>query len=411
MNSRWYRVIDCLLFIIMLVAAIGAISVLFYRQAIAPIGGMWPSDTYSYIEEICGTNTTYSYPYPIMFAIGKVINCFVGSPMIAIVVTSAIFNGLAIIITKIVFNKQTGARILATIVTVSLFFLSMIYGPVFKALGVNNIYAGVFSPNPWQNQTYMAARPFMILAFLFGAKTLEAYEKELAKGVAVTKEKISKYIVFAIVMLLATMTKPSYTIVHMAAAGIIMIVRFLINKGRIFRQTFILGLCYIPTIISLLYQYFAEFTGVSMVGDEQGIGIELFRVWRGYTDNIPLALILAGLFPLTTLVVYRKDIKIDTQFRFSWQVYLAGLIMAAVFYEKGFREAHGNFMWGYECGLFLVFLTGIIKLLRNTMTCIYDKSLKKQFLVLSVQWFILAIHTIMGLYYFYMLTVFGIDYN
>ena len=84
--------------------------------------------------------------------------------------------------------------------------------------------------------------------------------------------------------------------------------------------------------------------------------------------------------------------------------------MAVVFYEKGSSMYHGNFMWGYICGLCLVFFTSIILLLKDTKEFMLGEKLGKQAAILSIQWILLAIHTLMGLKYFYYLMAFGMDY-
>ncbi len=402
-KKKYYIYIDRLLASVVFVLSLFCISVLFYKQA-TTTGERWQSDIISYIEEITGHNKTYPYPYPIMFMVGRMINTIIASPEMAITLTGVVFIGLSMIITKIVIEKETDAPYFATIATFGLHFVSMIYGDVFDNFGIFTRNTGVFTPNPWYNLTYMAARPFMIMAFVLACSTLKNYENDLV-DFSFNRTKI-KYVLFAVCMLLVTMTKPSYTIVHMGAAGLIMLYRLIISRGSIFKQTIGLGLCYLPTIIDLLYQYLSEFTGGPMVGDEQGIGADLFTVWDHFSDNIPLAILLAGAFPIITLILHIKDLKYDVQFRFAWGIYIVGLAMAAIFYEEGYTKYHCNFFWGYECGLFLVFLCGIIKTIADTLNCIKKPS--KQLVTLSlVQWLVFIVHVAMGLNYFYILTIFG----
>ncbi len=401
------KYLDLCLFIVLYLISIASIAILFYRQATTS-SDLWVSDIISYMEEITGTNSTYAYPYPIMFIAGKIFNAIIGSAPVAITLTGIFFITLSMIITKFVLYKQTQVYYLSTLISFGLHFISMIYSPVFTKLGILTRNTGVFTPNPWYNLTYMAARPFMILAFVLGWWTLANYEVDLKKGSLKDNANIKYYILFALSMLLVTMTKPSYTIVHMGAAGLVMLYRLFINKGKNFVQTFLLGICYIPTIIDLLYQYLLEFTGGALVGTEQGIGIDLFVVWKHFTNNIPLAIVLAGAYPLFTLLVHLQDIKHDDQFRFSWQIYLIGLGMAAIFYEKGYTMYHCNFFWGYECGLFLVFLSSTVKTIRDSFGILKNsKGLSLKGFVLLLQWLLFILHVGMGVYYFYILTALG----
>ena len=409
-NKSVINIIDAVAFILALLASAVAMFVLFYRQAFSD-SVTWLSDMPAYISEMLGTNTKFSFPYPVLFKTAKLINYLAPSPEFAMALAVTLLNILAMIIVKIVFTKQTNARLLATFAIMCLFFCSMIYSDLFKAVGIPERYAGVYSPNPWHNHTYMAARPFMILAFVMGAIVLQNYEKDFAKSQKITKDIICKYVVFACSILLVTLAKPSYTIVHMASSGIVMLYRLFKNSFKTLRQTVFLGICYIPTIIDLLYQFGGVFTGTSVAGDENGIGIALFEVWREYSHNIPISIVLAAAFPLVVLLFHWRDIKSDYQYRYSWQVYLAGLIMGAILVEKGFREYHGNFLWGYICGLFIVFMSSIVLVLRDTIKVISEKLLLTKAMIKPlVEWGFLGVHTLLGLKYFYELTVYGCYY-
>lgn len=401
-DSKIYSVVDLVVFAVALIGAVYAMLFLFYRQAISD-GNTFMSDMGPYIKEMLGEKTQFDFPYPVLFKTGALINVFATSPEWAMAITIMVFNILAMVITRIVLSKQTGAKLLATFCTLGLFFLSMIYSDAFKVFGIPYKYEGVMSPNPWHNGTYMAARPFMILAFVLGAITLARYEKELKDIKQLSARQKRLYLWFAISMLLVTMTKPSYTIIHMAAAGIIMIYRFFASKCRNFKQTIILGCCYIPTIIALLYQYAGVFQGTGADDVERGIGFEFGRVWGQYTTNYPLALFLAGAFPIITLMFHFKDLKGNAQYRFGWQVYLAATVMALCLYEKGFREWHFNFGWGYICGLFIVFMCAVVLMLNDTMKLVQGQLAKGRVIELAVMWLCFITHVLMGLRYFQIL--------
>ena len=391
LSNKYYKALDWVSFVGALVASCGAMYFLFSRQVVSD-GSTYMSDILPYISEMLGIETQFDFPYPVLFKTGYLVTVLIKNPETAMAITVMLFQALAMIITKVVLNKQTGAKLLSTFCTLGLFFDSMIFSEVFKKFGIRYRYEGVMSSNPWHNATYMAARPFVILAFVLGAATLIRYEQELVKKEPVKAPHVIEsgridfveapaalkrfldayglYVGFTLSMLLATMTKPSYTIVHMAAAGIIMLWKFAEARFKNFRQTLLLGVCYIPTIIALLYQYSGVFTGQGADSVERGIGFEIGRVWGQYTSNIPLALFLGAAFPFVTLLFHFKDLKTNNQYRFGWQIYVAATTMALVLYEKGFREWHFNFGWGYICGLFIVFMVSVVMLLNDTMDCL-----------------------------------------
>ena len=160
------------------------------------------------------------------------------------------------------------------------------------------------------------------------------------------------------------MTKPSFTLVMVSAAGLLMLCRLFRSRFRNFIPTVLLGLCFVPTFLDLLYQYSGVF--VPQEGQERGVGFCLGEVWAAYCDSIPLAACLAVGFPLLVLVLNYKEWKRDSLFRFSWLLYLAGLAEAFLLYEKGFRKWDFNFSWGYMCGVFFCHFGALALLLQVT---------------------------------------------
>lgn len=165
------------------------------------------------------------------------------------------------------------------------------------------------------------------------------------------KEYGRDYILFSVYLLLATMAKPSFTIVLVGAAGILMLWRMFHSKFRNFMPTIWLGVCFLPTFADLLYQFRGVF--VPQEGQEGGIGFTLGHVWLQYCSNLPLAIGLAVGFPILVLLLNYKELCRDSIYRFSWQIYGMSFLMAFCLYEKGFREMDFNFSWGYMYGIFL----------------------------------------------------------
>lgn len=403
---------------------------LFYRQCVESMigSGMFPSDMKAYILRMQGLDSGYSFPYPIFFWLSAFLDLFL-SPECAVALATTLLNGLGMILTKWALNQMAYGRLrklfpdwkwlggaCISVLSVSLFFISMVYPPTGIYLpGIKYNYLGVFTANPFHNATYMAARPFAILAFLWFVKLLDSYEafygvrgrqdghklqskrdRENAKTIPSrqgrTGSKLVDYYLFALFLLLATMTKPSFTIVLVGTAGLIMVYRLCWSKFQNLRETVLLGLTFLPTFADLLYQYSGVF--VPKEGVEGGIGFGFGRVWSLYCDNIPLAIGLAVGFPLLVLLLNYKEIMTNTLYRFSWQIFGMGFAMAFLLYEKGFREPDFNFSWGYMYGIFFVFFGSVIVLLQKTAQ-------RKKPLLLLVQWVAFGWHLVCGLYYFY----------
>lgn len=365
------KIIDAVVFILLLATVSVVTLTLFYWQTLADPEISYKSDMKAYIMEMQGLDSGYSFPYPIFFKLAAFIHLFT-SPEYAVALATMLLNSLGMVFVKLALNRiilpecEEGVGILKrgwpmgillSVLTISLFFISMLYPPPGMYLpGIRFRYVGVFSANPFQNATYMAARPFAVLAFLWYVKLLQVYEK---------KASLTDYVLFSVFLLIATMTKPSFTIILVAAAGLLMVFRLCRSGFRNLVPTVRLGLCFIPTFINLLYQYGGVFAAKE--GAEGGIGFTFGEVWGYYCDNIPLAIGIAMGFPLLVLALNFRELKRNTMYRFSWLLYLVGFCMAFFLYEKGFRKPDFNFSWGYMYGIFFCHLSSLTVLLKATV--------------------------------------------
>ena len=410
-ESEKDRKID-FLFFFLLVAMVSAVTLyLFYRQTTGNEAS-FHSDMKAYILEMQGLDSGYSFPYPVFFKLGALIHLLLPAEL-SVAVATMLLNSLAIVTMKYYMNrlllpsvtgglkalKQTEHRtflagVLVSILAVSLFFISMIYLPGgYLIPGLRFKYLGVFTANPFHNATYMAARPFAIMAFFSYAGLLDTYEEGA---------DIKDYVFFSVSLLLATMTKPSFTIVLVGAAGLIMLYRMFRSRFANFKNTIILGVCFIPTFADLLYQFKGVF--VPDEGAEGGIGFCFGEVWMLYCKNFPAALLLGVGFPIVILLFHYKEMLKNTLYRFSWQVYAMSFAMAFLLYEKGFRKPDFNFSWGYMYGIFFAFTGGLILMVQTQGTYLSKKEEHrswKRLGIMAVEWCIYLAHLICGLYYFY----------
>lgn len=283
-------------------------------------------------------------------------------------------------------GRQTGWRqgVLGTLAAFSLLLVSMLYVPTgYRFSGIPFAYIGVFSPNPFHNATYNAARPFAIVSFFLFADILSEYE---------TRADWKKYIGFGLSLALATLTKPSFTLVLVSTAGLIMLYRLVRSRGQGLVAALKLGVAFCPTFAVLLYQFFGVFGPAQ---EEGGIGFGFLTVWKHYCDNIPLALLLAAAFPLTVLLCHIKRTDSRGMNRFAWQFYLVSLAEFVFLYEKGFRLVDANFGWGYMYGLFFVYVSSLLLLVRDSL------QRRGRLWVRLLQWGMFGLHLSLGCCYLY----------
>lgn len=422
-RNKTEKRMDVLFFGVLLFIASAVTLYLFHRQTLGSEQA-FHSDMKAYILEMQGLNTKYSFPYPILFKLGALIHLFAPAEF-SMALATMLLNSLGMVVMKRMLDRQALAGLrgaflknerlrrfpwlagmLLSVLAVSLFFISMVYLPNNYYLpGVHFKYAGVFTANPFHNATYMAARPFAILAFFSFVSLLDHYEKGY-DALGQEGPSLKEYLIFSVSLLLATMAKPSFTIVLVGTAGLIMLYRMIRSRFRSFWPTIRLGLCFLPTFADLLYQ----FRGVFMPreGVEGGIGLCVGEVWHQYCSFVPTGICLAMGFPLTVLVLNFRKVKSDTCCRFSWQVYLMSLVMAYFLYEKGFRKFDFNFSWGYIYGIFFGFTGSLLLLLQVTGRFLSGEERpaekKKRLLqmgLLGFQWLAFLAHLVCGVYYFF----------
>lgn len=388
---------DWLLFLVLLLGYLGVTLFLFHRQTVV-YGGGYASDIPPYINHMQGIDTGYDFPYPVLFTLGKVLMLFT-SPQHAMAIALTLLNGLSALVLKYYMDRAfcgsgkagcvtgpkgsvsgcvssadrnpaggagTVRRLAATLASFAMLFVSMLFPLTW--IGKNGEflellrYKGVFSPNPYHNATYLSARPFAIVSFFLLAELLGEYESD-------GKQKPLKYVAFSLALLLSTMTKPSFTLVAVSTAGLVMLWRLLRSRGKGWRKgcrAFLrLGVCFIPTFLDLLYQFRGVFMGSSN-GVEKGIGFGFLTAWHTAADHVPLSILLGLCFPLLVGILNLHRIKQDSCYRLSWQILAVSLLEFSLLLEKGPRLAHLNFAWGYMYGMFFSYLACLMLLMEDT---------------------------------------------
>lgn len=377
------------------------------------------SDMHDYVNKVAGVEGIYEFPYPVFFSAAGLFAWFL-NPKIAVAVTTMLFNSMALLMTKFYMNRQirpcsgysqkkekgrTKTDIAVSLLTLSLFCISNLYGPQHKSFfGFDYTFrcGGIYTPNPYWNATYLAARLFALICFFEAADLLKEYRsflpvKTADKSTSFFKNGFLHYpwkrcLPFAVSLLLLTMTKPSYTVVIVPVIGIILLVHLISSRGKSFYSAFLLCVTMIPTGLDLLYQFFGVFTGTNSLGEETGVGFAPGAVWHMYSINIPLSIFMGMALPLCILVFNLNEFWKNHLYRFSWYGYLAGTVIFYFLYEKGFRMRHANFAWSYMYGMFFVFFMSFVLLFQNTKAW---RKTKKAILLLP-EWGLFLFHLVCG---------------
>ena len=364
------KTIDRCIFAILLILYSLLMFILFYRQT-TEYRGVYYSDMKAYVLETQGEESGFEFPYRFLFWLSR-IWMLAMTPEAAVAFSTMLLNSLAVLWLKYYFDKflrrfaesnQVSWSLVwdgaVTFMVFSLFFVSMYYGPKgVKIWSYDYIYRcnGILTANPYWNATYLAVRPFSIVGFFLTAELLETYEKEIP---------LKRALLLGGVVFLSAFTKPSFTFILLPVVGLTLLYRLLKSRLSNWKNTLKFGCVFLPTGLLLITQFFGVFTGENVLGEETGIGFEIGKAWRLTSNNIPLSIMLALLFPFCVLALNGLELKKNTQFRLAWQLLAVGLLTFLALYEKGFRMEHLNFSWGYMHGLFFVFMISGFQLLKN----------------------------------------------
>ena len=396
-----------IVYFLLLAAYTCLLFVLFKNQAFHIEYQEYGSDVDAYLLEMQGLDSGFDFPYPVYFMLGKFLALFsdvrMGAALSATILNSISPAVLSFYMLKYLAplvpekdKNRTAFEGFILLAAYSIFFVSMLYPPkniYLPGMTLRNL--GVYSANPYYNQTYLAARGFAIVAFFLFAHILTYYEDHADK---------KEYIAFSVFLLLATLTKPSFTFVLVSAAAVHMIVKLIMSKGKKFKEFLYLLATAVPTFITLLIQFGGVFGSSSHAGADGGVGFGIGKAWSVYTGNIVLAVMLANAFPGVVMLLNLKRFRDNKIFLLSWEVMMAGFLEFLCLYETGDRFIHCNFAWGYIYGIFFVFISGMMLLIENTIK-------KKQPVPLLVfEWAVYIWHLGCGLAFFAMLYMGGYFY-
>ena len=419
-DKRVIRLIDAAVFLVLL----GILEYFFWRLVYcqtlyAGTEDGYFSDILAYMQEVQGIDSGYSFPYPLFFGYTRLMTHFLKIEY-AITFTEVSLNSLAILLSKFFFEKwlyshsgmkekETLAKhLLVTVSVFAVFLMSMWWLPRFGKFHLpfkDQVFYGTYSGNPWHNATYIATRPFAVATFFTFLDILEWLNRDRSNA---TKKEKRGYIVsiaaFTISLLLTTLAKPSFTLVFVSAAGLILLVRLFVKKLGGFKRVMPLALCFLPTFAVLLYQFGGVFGNNAGTEGEHGIGFGFFGVWRAANPHVIAAIIYANIFALTATCFFIRQMKEEELYRYTLIIFAVSVLEAGLLYEKGFRYSHFNFSWGYMHGIFFYQMGMVLIWLKE---CFKEK---KNPVAVIVPGIFLVSQVVFGVLYFKGLYS-GLDYN
>ena len=305
----------------------------------------------------------------------------------------------------------------ATLAALVLMFVTAVRIPAFNP----TVYIGIGSPNVWHNPTQIVAVLSSLLCVFYTAHILFTFSRQAKTQVAGVMLPWKKLILLAAIVLFAAVCKPTFLQAFLPACGLYFLTLWIKHPKhtRFFLQ--IIG-AFLPATLYFIMQYL-YYTGV-VVPFTSGVAVSLSaeRVWIAVRN-----MLMMGAFPLLTLLFLpdKKHIFRDPVIILCLLIAGISMLEAALFYETGLRENHGNFNWASMNAAFLLWVVMLprwinaihsyqnerARLRENTPKgFLHSTDLKRRTIRLNVQatgflltLFVLLWHVYSGLYYLYYL--------
>lgn len=330
------------------------------------------------------------YSTPLWHIFVRIFNLTLGMPPIySAALTSSLFVILTYHATLGIIRENTQtlfAKKYAPLFSAMLMFVQPIYLPWFNE---HQIY-GQGSPNIMHNPTNIAAKPFAIICIYLIAKILIKIRNN---------EKIdaAEHVRLAIFLFISVLAKPSAIQVILPTFAIFLLILLIKSKGKSLPVCFKLAMCCIPAFLWMIFSFYLNFISDS-AANSGGIAFSFFDVWIHFSKCIPLSIVLVALFPIVEILIYRKcDSDLNKLGVILGIVtVVVGIAEYAFIMETGDRQYHGNFSWGYNIALGILWTFTTSHLLDNS-----DK--KDKGTTWGVVCSLFIVHFICGMYYYFSL--------
>ena len=260
-------------------------------------------------------------------------------------------------------------------------------------------YVGYQSPSVWHNSTYTVMKFFSLLTLYYYIRFFTEYKKKV-----VWKD----WILFTVFLTLSTATKTSFLLVFGPVALVGLFFDFY-RKVPI-KRILLFASSILPSVAIVLFQEMVLF------GEDTGNGIVIEFGYNVYlrADKPYFTMILSALFPVLIFLfniipVCRQTIKdlkhkslpVHTAFFLAWSMWAVGAIQLLFLKETGTRIQDGNFSWGYDFCLFILFVVSIVYYMMNLRSTRFLKGIYPlRILYAAVLGAVLGYHMYCGFIFF-----------
>lgn len=214
-------------------------------------------------------------------------------------------------------------------------------------------YVSYIGINVYHNPTITVLKPLALLLFWFSLHSFAERDTPLSAPTGMLLIATT-----ALLTILSTIAKPSYIIC--LGPGLVLLAAYrIVRKQPVNLRALAYGVL-LPAFVVLLWQYRLTYAATTDL-PETKIVFAPFEVMLRFA-SMPVLLakfLLSILFPLCVLALFFRDAIKCVSLNLAWLVFGVGAAYGYLLAETGIRKATGNFLWGTQTSLFILFVVSV----------------------------------------------------
>lgn len=271
----------------------------------------------------------------------------------------------ATLIAYIIFKVLEKETEHALVYTGMLMLVSAIYIPFF-----NHLYLGQASSNIYHNPTLIIVKPFAYLSLILFIRLLDQTNKKMFWWAT-------------IILTLSVIMKPNFILAFLFTIPI-----YLLLKKANLKHWLLSIAMIVPTLFILVYQYVRTYNTQTT----SSVMIDPFGVWNLWTPSPLFSFFLGTAFPLAIVIFRYRQVWNSKFLLCSWIGLVISYSQFILLAEGGQRFGDGNFAWGLQIFIAMVFLFSVIEWIH------WKKEISTDWKMNLVN-IIFSLHLVSGIYY------------
>lgn len=277
--------------------------------------------------------------------------------------------------------------------------LLMLVMPIWLPFFNPSIVVGQGGPNVLHNPTNIMVKLLAFPCFLWYAAIMD----DIGKGLA-SRMGVLKIVALSLFVLLTALAKPSFVQMFLPAMLILSILKLIKYKKAAIRPVAVVTLSFVPVVSLMALQMWLSFYH----GGGSGVSVAFLKVWRHYSPNVFVSLVVAILFPAIVLLWSIRARKVSTADVLAWIMYGVANAEYILLMENGIRCWHGNFSWSVHLAQFFLWFTSIDRFVSLASECVNKIAGTERKLWFGCASVACALHLASGLCYLWRVMVLGI---